>query len=197
MASRLLLIGALFAGNGRAFADGGVVRWQGASGPFIITVFTSPAVLRVGPCDVSIMVQRRDSNEVVLDGLVDLFFVSPAGAVVAIGDPFCGTDRGAVPSGSGSNRTAPQGVRATHERATNKLLWAAPVNFPTAGTWRLRFGVRHLDLAASGECALPVLSGRTPFASVWPCFAVPPVLIGLFATHERLRRRRTPDVLRR
>src|SRR5260221_3207884 len=52
------------------FAQGhslGIVRLREARGPFVITVFTSSEVVRGRAADVSVLVQRRDSNEAILD----------------------------------------------------------------------------------------------------------------------------------
>src|SRR5690349_15866677 len=52
---------------GLTHAHLGIVRWRQTQGPFAITVFTSPEVVRGRAADVSVMVQRRDSNEAILD----------------------------------------------------------------------------------------------------------------------------------
>lgn len=56
----------------RIHADGGVVRLREAAGPFMITLFISPAVPRVGVADASVMVQCRDSGETVLGATEEL-----------------------------------------------------------------------------------------------------------------------------
>src|SRR5678816_2709390 len=61
-------------------ADGLVVRTKQTQGPFIVTIFTPPEASRDLPTDVTLMIQRRDSGEVVMDAAVDLMFVPPAGA---------------------------------------------------------------------------------------------------------------------
>src|SRR6516162_4950291 len=66
-----------------ANADGGVVRLQERQGPFTITIFT-PTVIPGGlPTDITVMVQRRDSCEVVMDADVELE-IAPVGTSVNV-----------------------------------------------------------------------------------------------------------------
>jgi hypothetical protein len=45
---------------------GGEVRLMEKAGPFVITVFSDPTPLRVGPVDLSVLVQDRDSGRPIL-----------------------------------------------------------------------------------------------------------------------------------
>src|SRR6185503_19452201 len=54
------------------FADGGTVRLSRREGNYNITVLTSPTPLRAGPLDVSVLVQRAETNELVTDGQVTI-----------------------------------------------------------------------------------------------------------------------------
>jgi len=54
------------------FADGGAVQLQQQAGPFLITVFASPVPAQVGPVDLSVLVQDRNSLNPVLDAVVSL-----------------------------------------------------------------------------------------------------------------------------
>jgi hypothetical protein len=54
------------------FADGGAVQLQRQSGTFLITVFASPVPARVGPVDISVLVQERVSLRPVLDATVSV-----------------------------------------------------------------------------------------------------------------------------
>src|SRR5262245_15441275 len=49
---------------------GGEVRLTEKAGPFVITVFSDPTPLRVGPVDLSVMVQDGDSGRPILDAEV-------------------------------------------------------------------------------------------------------------------------------
>jgi hypothetical protein len=186
----LVLAASLLVARPSALADGGVVRLRKAVGPFIVTVFSSPVTL-VHPSDVSVMVQQGDTGTLVLDASVDLFFIAPEGVTISAAELFCGPDGTPLRSVSPGFSSEPRALRASRERATNKLLYGATVNLPAAGTWQMRVRVRHRDAEANVLCAFPVVSGDRRLASAWPCLAIPPLFIALFATHQRLRRRRT------
>jgi len=169
-----------------ALADGGVVRMRERAGPFLITLFSSPAELSVGPADISVLVQARDTGEVVLEGSVDLTLVPPGGVSTPIGDPFCGP-------GDQTAMSTTRVVEATHGRAVNKLLYSARVEFPAAGAWQVRVRVRHRDGEGNAACVFPVIRSSTRRTRVWPGLVLPPVMVGVFVLHQRLRRRMTGD----
>src|SRR5579875_2549396 len=98
--------------------DGAVVRTQEISGPFRITVFTEPDPLSVGPCDISVLVQDRESGEPILDAPVSLAIERPN----ATSDP-------------------PEAIPATIEESSLKLLESGTVDLPRQGTWNLRVSV--------------------------------------------------------
>ncbi|MGH9562809.1 MAG: cytochrome c oxidase assembly protein, partial [Terracidiphilus sp.] len=100
--------------------DGNVVRVQEISGPFRITVLTEPDPLPAGPCDVSVLVQDRDSGAPVLDAPVSL-------AVQGANPP--GSPLAAIPATSGASGL--------------KLLEAGTVNLPAKGAWNLLVSVRR------------------------------------------------------
>jgi len=106
--------------------DGAVVRTQEISGPFRITVFTEPDPLSVGPCDISVLVQDRESGEPILDAPVSLAIERPN----ATSDP-------------------PEAIPATIEESSLKLLESGTVDLPRQGTWNLRVSVGRG--AATGE----------------------------------------------
>ena len=54
------------------FADGGAVQLQRQSGSFLVTVFASPVPARVGPVDISVLVQDRASLNPVLNAIVSV-----------------------------------------------------------------------------------------------------------------------------
>jgi len=55
-----------------ARADGGTVRWSGVSGPYRVCVLTSPEPLRVGPVEVSVVVQRAATGAPIDDPGVEV-----------------------------------------------------------------------------------------------------------------------------
>jgi hypothetical protein len=97
-----------------ADANGGKVQVERQpAGPYAVTVFTDPTPIPVGVVDVSVAVQPVGSS----------FFVPNAQVTITtepIGHP-------------GAGATYP----ATHEQADNKRLYAANVDLPQAGRWRL------------------------------------------------------------
>src|SRR6202035_3060695 len=109
---KLLLPILLILGHAPAWADGGIVQLRKETGDLIITVFTSPGRLSVGPVDISLLLQNREGLEPVLDANVSL--------VLRADD-------------SGLEFRA----RPSREQARNKLLYAAPVMFSRQGTWHI------------------------------------------------------------
>src|SRR6516162_9717607 len=118
----------------RANGDSAVVRAQASQGPFTITLFTPAEVSRGAHTDITVMVQRRDSGEIIMDAGVELAFMPPAGASFNPHDVFCGPG-GGVPVGLWDHPTA---LVATHAQAANKPLYGASVVFPGTGNWELR-----------------------------------------------------------
>jgi hypothetical protein len=153
-----------------AHADGGTVRVQQEAGPFRIAVFSAPEPLRAGNADLSVLVQRREDDAPVLGAEVALRLDGPPPA-------------------------PPIEARATHDAASNKLLYAAIVAIPAPGVWTLRATVREgTDTAdVAGEIAVAPRAPR--FETLWPYLAGPPVVVLLFAAREWLRRRREPPDL--
>ncbi len=98
--------------------DGDAVRLLQISGPFRITVLTGPDPLPAGPCDVSVLVQDRDTGEPILDAPVSLSI--------------------APPNTSGD---APAPIPATVEASSLKLLESGTVALPRSGPWNLRVSV--------------------------------------------------------
>jgi hypothetical protein len=189
----LIWLAAMIVTATSAIADGGAVLLRKASGPFLVTVFTSPAVPQAGLVDVSVLVQKGDTGEALLDAKVDLQFVSPPGTKGPGLEMFCtpnGTQLLAVGNGeNGTHRTIP----ATRNRATNKLLYATTVNLPTTGIWQMSVRVRRGSAEAQVSCALPVVVSTASFANAWPFVAAPLLIIGIFTCHQCLKRRTLPS----
>jgi cytochrome c oxidase assembly factor CtaG len=119
-----------------ALASGGpddddvALRLSQTSGPFVVSVFALPGDLDAGRSEFSVLVQDRDSLQVVQDANVELQ----------------ATQTGA------SQATAT--VRASSDGSENKLLQVADVELPSEGNWTLR--VRVARDGQSSELALPV-----------------------------------------
>jgi hypothetical protein len=128
--------------------------------------------------DVMVMIQRRDSGEVMMDAAVDLSFVPPAGEKLSPNDVLCGPS----PSQPGS-------IRALRAQAANKFFYGIPVVLRAAGNWQLRATIRQGVEEASVTCILPVGIPPHRLMGLWPYLALPPVAIVLFAMNQWLRRR--------
>jgi hypothetical protein len=145
-----------------AHADGGAVRLREASGSIIVTVFTPPDPLRAGPIDASVLIQDRETGTVILDAVVDL---------------------GVQPLNSASY---PSISRATHERATNKLLQASVIDLPAPGTWDLQVIVRSGTEEGAFSTMLLVAPPAPRLATIWPWLLLPVIAIALFVLHQAL-----------
>jgi hypothetical protein len=168
-----------------ARADGGVVRLRDVQGPFIVTIFTASEVAANCPSDVSVMVQRRDSSEAILDAKVDLFFTISAALVVEPTEEICGQS-GAAPLESHVSRYT---VSATHEQASNKLLYAARIKFSNAGDWRLQAFVERGKDAVTFACNIPVALPPHGVTGLQLYLVLPPLMVSLFAMNHSLRKR--------
>jgi hypothetical protein len=159
-----------------ARADGGIISFRGVAGSYVITIFTSATPVRNKFTDISVLVQKADSNDPILDAIVNLVFTAPS---VPQGEPICGL------AGIDSQIN----VSATHQQASNKLLYAAPVKFSATGHWRLQAVVERRGETAEVTCDIPVGSPPRRLAGLFPCLALPPLLVGLFAINQGLRKR--------
>jgi hypothetical protein len=160
-----------------AFADGGVVRFSERRGGLLVTVFTSPAPLRVGPADVSILVQDADTGQPSSSGLALVLLAHPANRASDI-------------------ISAP----ATADAATNKLLRAARFEFTAAGRWHVDVVMPALGRAAPIGFDVDVAEPLPSWLHLAPWIAWPFALIGLFVIHQFLAHRRgdsrTPAIRR-
>jgi hypothetical protein len=146
-----------------ARADGGAVRLRGGSEAWVVTVFTAPD-LRVGPVDVSVLVQERESGRALLDADVTVTLQPPEGEAVR--------------------------VPATRARSTNKLLLTALADLPVPGSWTLLVSVQRAGQATSLRGELPVGPAFSRLSSLGVLLGLPPVVTALFACHQALARRR-------
>jgi hypothetical protein len=144
-----------------ARADGGAVRMREAVGPLTLTLFAPPDPIAAGSIDVSVLVQDR-TGAPVLDGLVTLRLTSSSGD----------TDRLLE-------------ATATHDAATNKLLYAAWIDVG-AGQWDLRVLVEHGGETARMNVPLSITPATMPLTDYWPHSLLPPIAIVVFAVHQCL-----------
>jgi len=159
-----LLFPLLILAQATVFADGGSIQMRQEAGDLVITVFTSPTPLSVGPADISLLLQKRDGLEPVLDADVSLLLVYP-----------------------GSNIELH--VHPTREQARNKLLYAAPMMLSKAGKWGISVTVARKGKALIAAGTLEVAPPTDRTLSLAGFLAFPPIMIGLFVVRERLLRR--------
>ena len=128
-----------------------------------ITVFSSPAPLRAGPIDVSVLLQDSDSGQPLADAQVEvrLALRDRPGAVIH--------------------------ATATKDAATNKLLRAALVDLPEPGWWdvALKCSVNdrnpiQVDFTVEAGQRLP------EWLTIWPWFAWPFGVVALFGIHRAI-----------
>jgi hypothetical protein len=149
-----------------AWPDGGTVRLRHEASDLVITVFTSPSPLSVGPVDISVLLQNREGLEPVLDAKVSLAL-----------------------------RTDDSGIelqaRPTREQARNKLLYAAPVTLSKPGKWHIVVTVLRNGKKTDTAGILEAAAAPDKASSYTGYIAFPPVMIGLFMVRQRLIRRRS------
>jgi hypothetical protein len=163
---KLLLPILLILAQAPAWADGGRVQLRQETGDLVITVFTSPTPLSVGPVDISLLLQNRNGLDPVLDASVSLDLAH-------------------------ADSNIEFHARPSREQARNKLLYAAPVIFSRPGKWRMSVTVRRneKEVAAAGTLDVAPSPGRE--LSLAGYLAFPPITIMLFVARERLLRRRS------
>ncbi len=180
-----------------ARADGGVIRLREAKGPFLVTIFTAAEPVQDGLCDVSVLVQRRDTGDAILDAAVELAFKAPAASAAEPVGQLCGASGEWLLGRSSTPSQAQLTVPAFRKLASNKLLYAAPVRFGTAGNWQLEALIIRRSDAVRFACGISVGPPPRRLISLAPYLALPPLFIALFALNQCLRRRADPSFLQR
>jgi hypothetical protein len=153
-----------------ARADGGTVRVCEERAGRRITVFTAPTSIRAGPLDVSVLVQDVASRKPLLD-------------VPIVVSAYPITDPQRIIS-------AP----ATTDAATNKLLHAAQLNLPEAGTWRIEVVTDGLPQESAIRFDVVVAPPAPPWLDMSLWIGWPLLAIGLYAIHQGLVQRRRPAI---
>jgi hypothetical protein len=145
-----------------AQADGGIVIFQRASSPFIITLFSTEIPLRPGPADLSVLIEKSDGHLPILDAEVFIELEHERGTIIR--------------------------AAATRSQARNKLLYCSLINIPLSGQWKVRVHVTHGDSSAEVLSDLVVAAPRPVLVSYWKLTAAPAVIIILFILNQWLRR---------
>jgi hypothetical protein len=145
-----------------ASADGGRVVLVEKQGDYRISVFASPDPLRAGPVDISILLQDAATDAPVADAQIDIT-LSPR-------DNWGPTIR----------------ATATSAAATNKLLRAALLDLPTAGTWDAEIAVAADHGPANVHFAIETDPPLPHWLTVWPWSTWPVGAVLLFSLHRHL-----------
>lgn len=153
-----------------AHADGGRLQLRQAAGPFVVSLFTMPESLAVGPADLSVMVEEQGGRSVLLD----------ANVVVTL-----------TPEDASS---APMIAYLSHAHATNRFLQDAVLQLPRAGRWRAVIHVSETGREASVASELTVADYSARRGTEWFFAVLPVCAIALFTwvrvAKHRARRRR-------
>jgi len=171
-----------------ARGDGGIVQLREVRGPFSVTVFASPEAACGVVADISVLVQRPENGEVVLDANVSLALDPPKGLVLNRSEPLCGPPSAAAAFQLPDMTQHQIKARATREQAFNKLLYAAPLELNASGDWRLHVLVSRGSDSAGFDCLLPITMAPAQLSGLWPYLVLPPIAITAFALNQRLRK---------
>ncbi len=158
--ARLLCLALVLLSPRPAKPDGGAVVFTAATHSLVFTVFISPSPVHAGQADLSLLLQRETDRTPILNAQITAVLVKP------------GTD--------------PVETTLTHGAATDKLLYAASVNLPEAGTYQLTIKTRSAQVTG----ALNVLGEEAPLVAYWPYFAVVPLALVLTFMNRYLKARR-------
>jgi hypothetical protein len=145
-----------------ARADGGTVRLVERQGGFQVSVFTSPNPLRVGPVDISVLLQDSETLAPMSASIITLNVTPRGGAGHAI---HC---------------------FATVEAATNKLFRDASVELPEPGWWDVEVDCEGAHGGARVRFAMDVAPPLPGWMAAWPWFCWPLVVVLLFGAHRYL-----------
>jgi hypothetical protein len=143
-----------------------------AAGPFVVSLFTTPESLAVGPADVSVLVEEQGSVLLDADVVVTL---TPEDASLA-----------------------PVIAHLSHEHATNRMMEDAVVQLPRAGRWRAVVHVSEAGRATSVATELTVANHSARRGTIWLFAVLPLCAIALFAwVQTEKQRARRARMLRR
>ena len=145
----------------RLFADGGTVQFRKEAGALLITVFTSPSPLSAGPADISLLLQKRNGLDPVLDADLSIRLRKDASDIEIQ-------------------------ARPTRQQAQNKLLYAAPVTLSESGKWRLALTILRNGERTDATGTIDVAPAPEKAFSYWSYIAFPLLMIALFVIRERL-----------
>jgi cytochrome c oxidase assembly factor CtaG len=132
--------------------DDQALRLSQTTGPFVISVFALPGNLDTGHSEFNVLVQDRDTLQVVQDATATL-----------------------QATRNGTSQSTEVG-RASTEDSENKLLQNAGLDLPTTGDWTLNVRVTQNDATAEAALPLRVVTPKHGIVIHWPYAA-----LGIFA----------------
>jgi hypothetical protein len=174
MSMRLLASGVIFgwlflgAWCASACGDGGTVRMSEKRAGLLITVFSAPTPFRVGPVDISVLVQDALTGEPAPQTPVRVRMTKPGRPALD--------------------------YLATPEAATNKLLRAAQFELPEPGVWEIEVQVEGMHGPAVIRCELEAAPPLPKWLEMWPWICWPALPIALFVICKVLERQRSATV---
>ncbi|HEY5704146.1 MAG TPA: hypothetical protein VIS96_01065 [Terrimicrobiaceae bacterium] len=154
-----------------ARADGGAILARQTVNGLGLTVFASPAPLRAGPVDVSVLVQ--DGEAPVLDAAVEVTWQASSSSSDWL-PPCCTMESGAAR------------VPAVRAHSNNKFLYSAIVPMRSSGPSEIVVKVTQGGREALLSCDVEVEAPLPPALAFWPWLVLPPVAIAGFALHQNL-----------
>ena len=160
----------------RGYADGGAIITRQVIDGLELTAFASPAPLRAGPVDVSLLVQK--SGKPILDAVVDFSWRSLSTSSVEWLPPCCTMEAGV------------ERIPALRGHSNNRLLYSAIIPMKSVGPSELVIRVFAGEKEVLLSCGLVVGQPLPPALAFWPWLAFPPVAIAGFALHQSLSRSR-------
>jgi hypothetical protein len=153
-------------------ADGGAILARQTINGLGLTVFASPAPLRAGPVDVSVLVQEGERT--VLDATVEVAWSASPSSSPEWMPPCCAME-------SGTARTP-----AVRAHSNNRLLYSAIVPMRSSGPSELVIRVAQGGREALLSCDVEVRPPLPAALAFWPWLVLPPVAIAGFALHQNL-----------
>ena len=164
------------------YGDGGAVITRQTIDGLLLTIFASPAPLRAGPVDISVLVQKGEKP--VLDAAVDISWQANSASSADWLPPCCTMESRA------------EKIPALRGHSNNRFLYSAIVPMTTAGPSVLRIRVFEAGREVLLSSDLDVRRPLPPLLAFWPWLAFPPVAIAGFVLHQRLSRPRQRSPLR-
>lgn len=159
-------------------ADGGAVIARQSLNGLDFTVFASPAPLRAGPLDVSVLMQDEKTGRPVLDAAVTVSWSAVSSSSPEWMPPCC------------TMASPTDAITATRGHSQNKFLYSAIVPVRSAGPSEIVIRAQALGREAVITCDIDAAPPRPPAMAYWPFLALPPVAVAGFALHQRLAQKK-------